>query len=191
MKLRPLHDRVIVKRVENETKTASGIVIPDSAAEKPDQGEVLAVGAGTISEKGDVRPLDVKAGEQRKPEYLAINPMGKVPAIRHGETVVTEAAAICAYLADVFPQAGLAPPPTSHLRGPYYRCLFFAAGPIEQATSLMPSSVDANYGLGYAYVQQGRMPEAKVRLCKARARAGASDKREIEAVLTKAGLSCE
>jgi hypothetical protein len=66
-----------------------------------------------------------------------------------------------------------------------------AADYFEQATSLMPSSVDANYGLGYAYVQQGRMPEAKVRLCKARARAGASDKREIEAVLTKAGLSCE
>jgi len=72
----------------------------------------------------------------KAPEYLAVNPMGKVPAIRHGETVVTEAAAICAYLADVFPQAGLAPPPASHLRGPYYRWLFFAAGPIEQATSL-------------------------------------------------------
>lgn len=72
----------------------------------------------------------------KAPAYLAVNPMGKVPAIRHGDTVVTEAAAICAYLADVFPQAGLAPPPTSHLRGPYYRWLFFAAGPIEQATSL-------------------------------------------------------
>jgi Flp pilus assembly protein TadD len=66
-----------------------------------------------------------------------------------------------------------------------------AAGFFEQAASLMPSSVDANYGLGYAYVKQGRMPEAKVRLCKARARAGATDKREIEAVLTGAGLSCE
>jgi len=69
------------------------------------------------------------------PEYLAINPMGKVPAIRHGETVVTEAAAICAYLADVFPAAGLAPPPGSHERGPYYRWLFFGAGPIDAATT--------------------------------------------------------
>jgi glutathione S-transferase len=67
------------------------------------------------------------------PEYLAINPMGKVPALRHGETVVTETAAICAYLADAFPEAGLAPPHESQLRGPYYRWLFFAAGPLEAA----------------------------------------------------------
>ena len=66
-------------------------------------------------------------------EYLAINPMGKVPAIRHGDTVVTEGAAICAYLADAFPAAGLAPEPGSKARGPYYRWLFFAAGPLEQA----------------------------------------------------------
>jgi glutathione S-transferase len=64
-------------------------------------------------------------------DYLAINPMGKVPAIRHGDTVVTEAAAICAYLADAFPQAELAPPSGSKLRGPYYRWLFFGAGPVE------------------------------------------------------------
>lgn len=67
----------------------------------------------------------------KAPEYLAINPMGKVPAIRHGDTVVTECAAICAYLADAFPEAGLAPPPDA--RGAYYRWLFFAAGPLEQA----------------------------------------------------------
>jgi glutathione S-transferase len=71
----------------------------------------------------------------KAPAYLAINPMGKVPAIRHGATVVTECAAICAYLADAFPVAGLAPPPTSALRGPYYRWLFFAAGPLEAAAS--------------------------------------------------------
>ena len=65
--------------------------------------------------------------------YLAINPMGKVPAIRHGDTLVTECAAICAYLADAFPQAGLAPPPHSAASGPYYRWLFFAAGPLEAA----------------------------------------------------------
>ena len=65
--------------------------------------------------------------------YLAVNPMGKVPAIRHGDTVVTEAAAICAYLADAFPEAALAPPPGE--RGAYYRWLFFAAGPLEAATT--------------------------------------------------------
>src|SRR6476646_6479280 len=69
----------------------------------------------------------------KDPAYLATNPMGKVPAIRHGETVVTEGAAICAYLADAFPQAGLAPPPGSKLRGPYYRWLFYAAGQDEAA----------------------------------------------------------
>lgn len=72
----------------------------------------------------------------KAPAYLAVNPMGKVPAIKHGDMVVTEAGAICAYLADAFPQAGLAPPPTSPLRAPYYRWLFFAAGPIEQAVSV-------------------------------------------------------
>lgn len=69
----------------------------------------------------------------KAPEYLAINPMGKVPAIRHGDTVVTECAAICAYLADAFPDAGLAPP--LDRRGDYYRWLFFAAGPLEAAVS--------------------------------------------------------
>ena len=59
--------------------------------------------------------------------------MGKVPALKHGDTVVTEVAAICAYLADAFPQAGLAPPPGDRMRGPYYRWLFFAAGPLEAA----------------------------------------------------------
>lgn len=64
MKLRPLADRVIVKRVENETKTASGIVIPDSAAEKPDQGEVLAVGPGKKNDKGELAPMSVKVGDR-------------------------------------------------------------------------------------------------------------------------------
>ncbi|MDB5693348.1 MAG: glutathione S-transferase family protein [Alphaproteobacteria bacterium] len=68
-------------------------------------------------------------------EYLAINPMGKVPAIRHGDMVVTESAAICAYLADAFPEAGLAPPPGDRKRGAYYRWMFFAAGPVESAVT--------------------------------------------------------
>src|SRR5215208_309198 len=64
MKIRPLHDRLIVKRLEQERKTASGIVIPDSAAEKPDQGEVVAVGPGKSFDDGTVRPLEVKVGDR-------------------------------------------------------------------------------------------------------------------------------
>ena len=67
----------------------------------------------------------------KTPEYLALNPMGKVPTLVHGKTVVTEAAAVCAYLADAFPEAGLAPEPAQ--RGAYYRWMFFAAGPVEAA----------------------------------------------------------
>jgi glutathione S-transferase len=75
------------------------------------------------------------ASSLKAPAYLAINPMGKVPALRHGDAVVTETAAICAYLADAFPQSGLAPSPGHRLRAPYYRWLFFTAGPFEAATS--------------------------------------------------------
>jgi chaperonin GroES len=64
MKIRPLHDRVVVKRLEGESKSAGGIVIPDNAAEKPDQGEVIAVGNGKILEDGKVRALDVKVGDR-------------------------------------------------------------------------------------------------------------------------------
>ena len=71
--------------------------------------------------------------EMKSADYLAVNPLGKVPAIRHGDVVVTETAAICAYLADAFPEADLAPP--THARGAYYRWLFFAAGPFEAATT--------------------------------------------------------
>jgi chaperonin GroES len=64
MKIRPLHDRIIVKRLEEERKTASGIVIPDTAAEKPDRGEVVATGKGKVLEDGKVRPLDLKVGDK-------------------------------------------------------------------------------------------------------------------------------
>jgi chaperonin GroES len=64
MKIRPLHDRIIVKRLEEERKTASGIVIPDTAAEKPDQGEVVAVGTGKVQDDGKVRPVQVKPGDK-------------------------------------------------------------------------------------------------------------------------------
>ena len=63
MNIRPLHDRVVVKRMEEERTSAGGIVIPDSATEKPSRGEVIAVGNGKVADNGDVRPLDVKAGD--------------------------------------------------------------------------------------------------------------------------------
>lgn len=64
MKFRPLHDRVLLRRVEQEGKTAGGIIIPDTAQEKPMEGEIVAVGTGHINDNGDVRPLDVKAGDR-------------------------------------------------------------------------------------------------------------------------------
>lgn len=83
-------------------------------------------------------------------DFLAINPMGKVPAILHGGTAVTEIAAICAYLADAFPAAGLAPPPPE--RADYYRWMFFAAGPVEAAVTNKAFGFDApdkKRSLGY------------------------------------------
>jgi glutathione S-transferase len=82
----------------------------------------------------------------KAPDFLALNPMGKVPAIRHRGQVVTEGAAICAYLADAFPDAGLAPPPDQ--RGAYYRWLFFGAGPVEAAVT--------NAALGIAVPEERR-----------------------------------
>ena len=77
--------------------------------------------------------LNFKNGEHKSRDYLAINPMGKVPAIKHGDTVVTECAAICCYLADAFPEAGLAPAIDDPARGTYLRWLFYTPGCIEPA----------------------------------------------------------
>jgi glutathione S-transferase len=79
--------------------------------------------------------IDLKAGEQRQPAYLAVNPMGKVPAIKRGDALVTEQVAIYLYLADLFPKAGLAPPSDHPLRGPYLRWLVFYASCFEPALS--------------------------------------------------------
>lgn len=81
----------------------------------------------------DLHLLDIKAGEQRQAAYLAVNPMGKVPALRHGEAVITEQGAVCIYLADLFPQAGLAPAIDDPLRGPYLRWLVFYGSSFEPA----------------------------------------------------------
>jgi glutathione S-transferase len=80
-----------------------------------------------------IEQLSFKKGTNKSASYLAINPMGKVPAIKHGETIVTEAAACCCYLADAFPEAGLAPPIGDPRRGPYLRWLFFSPSCIEPA----------------------------------------------------------
>ncbi len=77
--------------------------------------------------------LNLKTGEQRKPEYLAINPMGKVPALKHGEALITEQVAIYIYLADLYPEAGLAPAIGDPLRGPYLRWLVFYGSCFEPA----------------------------------------------------------
>ena len=90
----------------------------------------------------------------KTPDYRAVNPMGKVPALRHGDVIVTEVAAICAYLADAFPAAHLAPPSGDRLRGAFYRWLFFAAGPIEAATTnkslqfVVPKEREGQVGYG-------------------------------------------
>ena len=86
-------------------------------------------------------------GAMKSPQFLAINPMGKVPTLVHRDVVVTDAAAICAYLADAYPDAGLAPSALDPARGMYLRWLFFAAGPLEAAIT--------NKSLGF-YVPSGR-----------------------------------
>jgi glutathione S-transferase len=84
--------------------------------------------------------LDFEKGEHKGPAYLAINPMGKVPAIVHGDAIVTECAAICAYLADAFPKNELAPAIDDPARGAYYRWMFFGAGCVE------PAMIDKMFG---------------------------------------------
>ena len=86
-----------------------------------------------LGEPYDTHILNLKAGDHRKPEYLAINPMGKVPAIKHGDVVITEVSAICTYLADAFPNAGLAVPIGDPRRGPYLKWLFFQPSCLEPA----------------------------------------------------------
>ncbi|MGC4251145.1 MAG: glutathione S-transferase family protein [Sphingobium sp.] len=108
------------------------------------RGQIVRWMLEELGEPYDMVLLDYGTGMKAR-DYLAINPMGKVPAIVHAGKAVTEAAAICAYLADAFPAANLAPPPDR--RADYYRWLFFAAGPVEAAVT--------NKALGFA-VPEGR-----------------------------------
>ena len=97
--------------------------------------------------------------EMKAPAYLAVNPMGKVPALRHGEAVVTEAGAICTYLAEAFPAAGLSPPPGDPARGAFLRWMFFAAGPVEAAVTdaafgWLPDGPEAEARVGYGSIDR-------------------------------------
>jgi glutathione S-transferase len=99
----------------------------------PSRSSVVLWMLEEIGEPYDIHLLSLKSGTNREPDYLAVNPMGKVPALRHGDVVITEVAAICTYLADAFPQAGLNIPLDDPRRGPYLKWLFFSPGVIEGA----------------------------------------------------------
>ncbi len=121
------------------------------------RGRIIRWMLEEVAQPYETKVLSWETGETKSAEYLAINPMGKVPAILHDGVVVTECGAICAYLADAFPQAGLAPSVTSSLRGPYYRWLFFGAGPIEQAVGAkavgFEPSVEQRASLGFGSME--------------------------------------
>jgi glutathione S-transferase len=88
-----------------------------------------------VGQPYELHLLSLKDGDNRKPAYLAVNPMGKVPALKHGDTIITEAAAICCYLADAFPQAGLSAPVGDTRRGAYLKWLFFGPSCVEPAVT--------------------------------------------------------
>jgi glutathione S-transferase len=105
-----------------------------------------------VGEPYDVQLMSLKKGENRAADYLKVNPMGKVPALRHGDVVITESAAICAYLADAFPQARLNVPVDDSRRGPYLKWLFFGPSCVEPAIidRLFPRTGDIpRAALGY------------------------------------------
>jgi glutathione S-transferase len=114
----------------------------------PSRSSVVLWMLEEIGEPYDIHQLRMKQGENREPAYLGINPMGKVPALRHGDVVITEVAAICTYLADAFPQAGLNIPLDDPRRGPYLKWLFFGPGVLESAV------------MDRAYPRSGEPPRA-------------------------------
>jgi glutathione S-transferase len=99
----------------------------------PSRSSVVLWMLEELGEPYDIHLLNLQKGENREPDYLAINPMGKVPALRHGDTVITELAAICTYLADEFPAAKLNVPIGTPRRGTYLKWLFFGPGCLEAA----------------------------------------------------------
>ena len=118
----------------------------------PSRSSVVLWMLEEIGEPYGIHLLSMKKGTDREPDYLAVNPMGKVPALRHGDVVITEVAAICTYLADAFPQAGLNIPLDHPQRGPYLKWLFFGPGVLECAVMdrAFPRSGEATRtALGY------------------------------------------
>jgi glutathione S-transferase len=101
----------------------------------PSRSSVVLWMLEELGEPYDLKLLKLSDGDQQKPDYLAVNPMGKVPALRHGDTVITEVAAICTYLADAFPDKGLNVPVGTPRRGLYLKWLFFAPGCFEMAVT--------------------------------------------------------
>ncbi len=99
----------------------------------PSRSSVVLWMLEEIGEPYDIHLLNMKKGENRDAAYLAVNPMGKVPALKHDNAIITESAAICTYLADAFPQAGLNVPVGHPQRGPYLKWLFFGPGVLEGA----------------------------------------------------------
>ncbi len=99
----------------------------------PSRSSVVLWMLEELGQPYDIKLLSLKQGDNLKPDYLAINPMGKVPALRHDDTVITEVAAICTYLADEFPQASLNVPIGTPRRGVYLKWLFFGPGCLEPA----------------------------------------------------------
>jgi glutathione S-transferase len=99
----------------------------------PSRSSVVLWMLEEIGEPYDIHLLNIKQGTNREPAYLAVNPMGKVPALRHRDAVITEVAAVCTYLADAFPQAGLNIPLDDPRRGIYLKWLFFGPGVLESA----------------------------------------------------------
>jgi len=95
--------------------------------------------------------------EMKGADYRAINPMGKVPSLVHGDTLITECAAICAYMADLAEDARLAPPIGSRERAPYYRWLFFGAGPVEAAMTVAAMGADTTDDVGYSRAGWGNL----------------------------------
>lgn len=112
------------------TAAAADLVLYHAA---PSRGTIARWMLEEVGEPYEVRVLNLKAGDQLKPEYLAINPMGKVPALVHKGVVVTETAAICCHLADAYPRAGLAPAIGDPRRGPYLKWLFYGPSCLEPA----------------------------------------------------------
>jgi glutathione S-transferase len=114
----------------------------------PSRSSVVLWMLEEIGEPYDIHLLSLKKGDHHAPEYLAVNPMGKVPALRHRDVIITEVAAICAYLADAYPKAGLNIPLDDAQRGPYLKWLFFGPGVLETAV------------MDRAYPRSGEPPRA-------------------------------